>query len=322
MVRRQLLWAGVPVLAAALVVGALIHHARIVKPAKLDTFAATQEAYQKPPEQAQVELESIVKAAEAKSGKEAVETAHVARMRLGYVHAKQGDYKAARKVLLTSAKAVAAAGSEEAVTSLSDQAVYQAAICLLGDGDQAGAKRELFAFLQQRPESSLAHAAHRRLVRLTDGAERAKADRLMQRSVVVRAEKARLEAVSCGPKLVKLLVAIRTRREVAEEEAARRCGMTERGTSFDGIRRAFRSYGIESYGLMLNREDLLALPAPFILSGENHFVAVLERNGDVAVIHDPASGRSTQVNFARQLAADALNPVLTFEVPTLNRRRS
>ena len=50
-----------------------------------------------------------------------------------------------------------------------DQAAYQAAVCLVGDGKPKEAEAEFVRFLRERPLSPLCHAAYGRLKRLLRG---------------------------------------------------------------------------------------------------------------------------------------------------------
>ncbi|WKZ81074.1 MAG: cysteine peptidase family C39 domain-containing protein [Fimbriimonadaceae bacterium] len=208
------------------------------------------------------------------------------KIRLGFLEAKQGHYESARRVFLDAERTFKGdAERSSSFGNLPDQAAYQAAVCLIAQGNEEAAALELLQFIKERPYSPLVHAAFKRLAKM--GGDLDKAQEAMQRAVQLQEERSRLEAAVCGPKVVEY-IAKRLGRDSADyRDIAKRAGSTDQGTSIGGMLQALAGLGFDPHAYKLNRPDLARIPTPAVLLLTDHYVAV-ERASDAAVvIYDP-----------------------------------
>ena len=245
-----------------------------------------------------------------------------ARLRIGYLAAKQGDYLGARETFLEASQAHkdSKAMSPE-FGGIGDQAAYQAAVCLVAEGKDARA--EFLAFMRQRPLSPLVHAAYRRLQRLGDPKAIHEAEALLQKATRRQEERIRFESSVCGPKVIAyLLEAGFIESKLARsgyEQIAKLCGTTAEGTTLSGMRRGLRSLGVESYGVQLSRQDLAKVAMPAILLDGDHYLALLELDDARAVVYDPIYSATRTIHLPAKDPSGQLWTLLTFSMPSMNR---
>jgi tetratricopeptide (TPR) repeat protein len=212
-----------------------------------------------------------------------------ARMKSGYEAAREGDYAAARAEFQAAGQVAGPEGQQGAAFgSLSGQAAYQAAVCLMAEGKKAEAEAEFYAFLEERPESPLCRAAYRRIVALNEGVPPKRAEDLLQQAISSREKRLRFEMSVCGPKVIARLLDHYRLDPAPYEEIARACGTTEEGTTMEGMSRGLRAYGFATKGFSLNRHDFGKVRTPAIWLASDHYVLVLEIARGKALVYDPS----------------------------------
>lgn len=103
---------------------------------------------------------AIIAQNERSKDKKAQDEVAAARMRLGYVLAKSDGYAKAREVFLAAAKSYKGTGAVDPEWGrLDDQAAYQAAVCLVGEGKKDEARNEFRQILKDRPLSPVVFAS-------------------------------------------------------------------------------------------------------------------------------------------------------------------
>lgn len=247
-----------------------------------------------------------------------------ARLRIGYLAAKQGDYLVAREIFLEASEAHkdSKALSPE-FGGICDQAAYQAAVCLVAEGKDAEARGEFLAFMKERPLSPLVHAAYRRLQRLGDPKAVAEAESLLQKATRRQEERIRFESSVCGPKVIAYLLHeghLRTENQHTEYKAiAELCGTSSEGTTLEGMRKGLEGLGIRSFGVQLNRQDLASAPMPAILLDGEHYLALLHVGDSFIDVYDPVYGSRRRIDLRSQDEPTRLWTLLTFSPPSMNR---
>lgn len=176
--------------------------------------------------------------------------------------------------------------------SLTDQASYQATVCLVADGKTAQAAEEFRRFMKERPYSPLVSASFKRLVRLNGGKPTDSDLELMEAAQAKQDKKIQFETSVCGPKTIayllqKGLIGNWSTKKADYEELAKKCGTANGGTTIEGMRDGLRALGIESYGYRVNRQDLARIQVPAILLIQDHYVALLAITKDGARVYDP-----------------------------------
>lgn len=214
-----------------------------------------------------------------------------ARMRLGYVSARRGDFDEARiRFEHAAATAPPTEETDPAYGTRTDQAAYQAIVCLAADGQTERARQEFRAFLKERPTSPLAKAAFRRLERLNGGEPTDEDVALMETATKLQNERAHFELRTCGPKAISkalelLRLPARDYREIAKD-----CDLGEHGVTMRGMLKGLAASGIRGEAFSLNRRDFARLRPPAIWLVDNHYVLVLSVKGTQAEVHDPRFG--------------------------------
>lgn len=228
------------------------------------------------------ELEAFVAKHAADKSPEVQDRVGAARIRLGYSLARTEGYAKARTAFLATSETHKGTGAQSAAFGgVADQAAYQAAACLVGEGKKAEATKEFERFLKERPLSPLTVAAYRRLSRLNNGESKPEWDRLMQSDISRQEAYIRFETSVCGPKCLEHL----TGKDY--KDLAKLCGTTENGTTVQGMRRGLKALGKESWAVKLNRADLAKAALPAILLEGDHYVIVQKIEGDKATLWDP-----------------------------------
>ncbi len=228
------------------------------------------------------ELEAFVAMHAADKRPEVQDRVGAARIRLGYSLARTEGYAKARTAFLATAETHKGTGTQSAAFGgVADQAAYQAAACLVGEGKNAEATKEFERFLKERPLSPLATASYRRLQRLNGGESKPEWDLLLQADISRQEAHIRFETSVCGPKCLEHL----TGKDY--KEIAKLCGTTDNGTTVEGMRKGLKALGKESWAVKLNRADLAKAALPAVLLEDDHYVIVEKIEGDTAALWDP-----------------------------------
>ena len=213
----------------------------------------------------------------------------VSRIRLGYLHAKEGDFESARSVFLEAAEDYAGNGYNSEFGTLPEQATYQAAVCLVAEGRGSAAERAFVTFIEENPHSALTQAAFRRLVQLNDGEAKAEHQALVQRATTAREAYQRRQQALCGPKAVAEVLRRLSISGADLDEIAKRCETTDSGTTMAGMIKALESFDLKATGYRLAYRDLKSLSVPAIWLQGDHYLVIISVDGRKIEIFDPAS---------------------------------
>gem|GEM_PF-1808667 len=212
-----------------------------------------------------------------------------AQMRLAYLDAQAKDFESSRKRFLEATKVKGTGVMGADFGGVNDQAAYQAAVCLVAEKKSQEAITAFRSFLKQYKLSPLVYAAEKRLVTLNHGVAAHGDEDLLQEAIAAQEKKAKYESAMCGPKTLAYMAdhGLFGKGSLSDfHEIAKICGTTEQGTSIDGIRKALKQFGKQSFGLDLNRQDFDRVSLPAILLDGDHYFAILERHDDHIVLYD------------------------------------
>lgn len=269
--------------------------------------------YASEPAKAEVGYREFIERHEESPSPKVQDEVAAARLRVGYLAARENDFAKARTTFLEAEEKYKGEGSMGAdFGGLKDQAAYQAAVCLMAEKKTDEALRAFQAFIRDYPLSPLTHAAHRRLEMLAPE-EQAQHDALLQTAVTAQEKHIRFETSVCGPKVISHVLESLGRPQKDYKEIAKLCGTTDDGTTLEGMRKGIKALGLESFGYELNREDFLRLKAPAILLQGDHYVALVSFTADYAIVYDPVRGGETKLPLPKPGQTDFSIPVLTFE---------
>jgi hypothetical protein len=239
-----------------------------------------------------------------------------AKMTLAYDSASRKDFKSARTAFVAASKEHKGtdAMSPEFGT-LGDQAAYQAIVCLEASGDKAGAKKEYRKFMEERKFSPLVHMCFRRLERI-NGKNEPEDEARIQSAIDAQEARIRFETSVCGPKCLEKVLPLFGKPAKDYKDIAKLAKTTDSGTTLDGLRDAAQELGLKPIGLELNAKDLHALTKPAIWLQGDHYVVILEINGNKARIFDPRLKSESEIQIPEAKDPDFRATVLAFEVPT------
>lgn len=280
--------------------------------------------YASKPEQAKERYTQFVGENAASADVEVRDQVGAARLRIGYLAAGQGDFASARQTFLeTSEEHKDSEANSPEFGGLSDQAAYQAAVCLVAEGKKEEATQEFLAFIRERPLSPLVHACAVRLKRLGDPAAIKQAESLLQAATAKQEDRIRFESSVCGPKAIAFLLdkkLLQTKMASPGYEAiAKLCGTTDEGTTMAGMAKGLRAMGIDAHGAQLNRRDLAHVAMPAILLDGDHYLALLEVDTTHALVYDPVFRSKRRLKLPAKDVQAQLWTLLTFSKPSLNR---
>jgi len=239
------------------------------------------------------------------------------RIRLGYLAAKTGDFHSAREQLLTAAQDYKGTGERVSeFGGLKDQAAYQAAACLSGEGKKEEAKQAFLDFMKTYPTSPLVQAAHTRLRLLNGGQAGDEADTLLQEDLTAQQKAARFESSVCGPKAISELLVRLKKPSKSYEEIAKLCGTTEHGTTIEGMREGLKKVGFRTFALVVNRKDFSTLPTPCLWLNGDHYYLLLSVSEQRAKIFDPSWNAEKEINLPVLDDVHFQAPIIALEAPS------
>lgn len=211
-----------------------------------------------------------------------------ARLRLGFISAKQGDYEEARQRFIeTAALHKESTGPISEFGDIADQAAYQAAACLSAQKKKSEAAHAFKQFIVDYPLSPLVHAAFKRLRVLLPIPERAGLDKLLQRAVDAQDSHVCKSLTSCGPRAIVRALEILKIDAAAVDTIRKQSGTTDKGTTLAGMIKALKAHKVLATGHELNREDFDKLSTPAILLSENHYYVIEEIQEHCVSLYDP-----------------------------------
>lgn len=239
-----------------------------------------------------------------------------ARMTTAYESAKNKNFSAARvEFIEASFKHKGTEAMDPGFGSLSDQAAYQAIVCLDADGKKDEAIKEFRKFMADRPLSPLIHACFRRLERLNKQA--LPEDQLrLENGIAAQEKKINFETSVCGPKCLEKILPMLEKEGMNYQEIAKISGTTDKGTTLEGLKKASQSLGLPAIGLELNNRDFLAMKKPFIWLQADHYIAVLEIKNGRAHFYDPRFNLDEWKTLPKEDDPKFRAQVLAFEVPS------
>lgn len=269
------------------------------------------------PKQAAEKYEEFVAEHRDSPDKKVQDEVAAARLRLGYLEVKSDGYQQARETFLEAEKEYKGEGGMGSdFGGLKDQAAYQAAVCLMGDKKNKEALAAFRSFIEEYRLSPLVHAAHRRMEILAPDQQDAH-DALLQKAIAAQEKHIRFETSVCGPKVIAHLLPKLGKSAKDYKEIAKLCGTTNDGTTVEGMRKALKALGMESYGYELNQADFMKLKPNAILLKDQHYVALIAITRDHVLVYDPVKGGEDKFPLPKADQADFSMPVLTFEPMTL-----
>jgi hypothetical protein len=217
------------------------------------------------------------------------------RIRLAYSAAAHKDFAQARTTLLQTAKEYRGTGAmSNDFGGVKDQALYQAAVCLIAEGKKTEGRAELVSLMRNMPASPLATAAYRRIERL-DGKPSDELEALLQHDVAAREHDVKMATSMCGPKCVEHMFKtgeLSGNQALGCREIAKMFGTSETGTSVEQMRKGLARLGHPGYAYELNMADLSRAPAPLVVMSSRHFMVMERRDGDDATVYDPQVDKS------------------------------
>lgn len=239
------------------------------------------------------------------------------RMSEAYQSAQKKDFAKARAEFIeASYKHKGTDAMNPAYGTLTDQAAYQAIVCLEGEGKKDEAAKEYRKFMQERKLSPLIHACFRRLERLNGDKPKPEDEALLQAGIDGQEKQIRFETSVCGPKALEKLLPLYGKPAMSYKELAKLAGTNDEGTTMEGMKKACESLGLQPVGLELNAKDLLELTKPTIWLIEQHYVVIEEIKGGKALLFDPRFRSEEWVDLPKANEEKFRAIVLAFEVPT------
>jgi hypothetical protein len=242
-----------------------------------------------------------------------------ARMSNAYQIAQKKDFAKARaEFMQASYQHKGSDAMNPAYGTLTDQAAYQAIVCLEADGKKDEAAREYRKFMEERKLSPLVHACFRRLERLNGNKPKPEDEALLQVGIDAQEKQIRFETSVCGPKALEKLLPLYGKPAKDYKEIAKLAGTTDEGTTMEGLKTASEELGLQPVGLDLNAKDFNAMKKPFIRLLGDHYLLVLEIKDGQALIFDSRFRSEDWVPLPKEDDGQFRATVLAFELPTSN----
>lgn len=213
-----------------------------------------------------------------------------ARLRLGYVEAKSGDFeRAAAQFAEAEAEHKGTQIANPDFGGLQDQAAYQAAVCNAKDAPTEKAHALFLQFAKSYPNSPLIHAAFKR-VRQTGAS--AKVEDEFQQLLAAQEAWAQREIALCGPRALAHAVALLGGDPPEIGVLEQWCGTDEGGTSMQGLREGAKRCGFAAVGMRVNRKDFSALTPGTMWLESGHYVVVETIEARRVKVFDPFGSAS------------------------------
>jgi hypothetical protein len=215
-----------------------------------------------------------------------------ARIRLGYLAAKDKNWSAARAQFKEAVSEYKGTGSMAAdFGGVRDEALYQSAVTLNAEGQKAEYRKALIDFIRSEPLSPLVHAAYKRIVKL-DGRATQGVDALLQHALDQQQERTRFETSVCGPRALAYLLKAEGKGEFDYKELAKECGTNDKGTTLEAMRVCLRSHGLFYYGFRVSKSDLRKIECPAVLFQGDHYLIVTKAGSEALTAFDPSFDRA------------------------------
>lgn len=240
----------------------------------------------------------------------------VARIRLGYLASKEGDFATAKTRFIEASRDYRGTSHSSEYGTLPQQADYQAAVCRTKLSPNSAAA-QLEVFIEKNPLSPMTHAAFRRLQALNGGVATPRQEALMQAAVTKREKHLKWQLALCGPKAVLEVMRRHSLPLPSAEEVASKCETTDKGTTMTGMVRGLEAYGFAGTGYELAARDLHELPLPSIWLNADHYLVILKVDGRRFEVYDPV-GDTVEWQELPQHAFDTL----TLKVIKVTRKAS
>ena len=236
---------------------------------------------------AKADYSNFVETYKWSSNKEIQDEVANARLRIGYVAAKEKNFDEARSVLEDADKEYRGTGAADPFYgSLNDQAAYQSVVCIESSGDQAGAEKGYLMFMKERPSSPLVHACWRRLKRISGGKSKPEHDEAFQAAVSKASKKRAIESAMCGPKSIAEILQVTKGTTLDYQVIAKECEVGKDGVSLEKMIEVLQTHGIKSEAFELNAKDFRSMSLPAIWLKDRHYVVLIERFGDSVRVYD------------------------------------
>ena len=221
--------------------------------------------------------------------------ANRARMELGYLEAKQGDFVRAREVFAAVPKPLPSERPSPEFGTAYDQATYQAIVCLVAEGKQEEARKQFRNFLKERPQSPLIVAVFRRLTMLSGGEPSPEDIQLFEQAQKLQDQFVRREMALCGPKALAHFLELSLAGEQDFRAIAREVGTDDQGTTVNAMVKALIQRGCTAEARELNAPDFRKVSPPAIWFKGDHFVVIESFQAGRAKVYDPMDGKTTAV---------------------------
>ncbi|MBI1332267.1 MAG: hypothetical protein GC165_05255 [Armatimonadetes bacterium] len=252
---------------------------------------------------------------ENSSDKEVQSLVTRARIMEGYEAAKKKDFGAAHAEFVEAAyKHKGTNAMDPDYGTLSDQAAYQAIVCVDAEGKKDEAEKEYRQFMEERKESPLITACFRRLERL-HGKNLPEDEARLQAGIAAQEKRIRFETSVCGPKCIEKILPILGQPQKDYKELAKLCGTTDSGTTLEGLKKGCDAIGLEAVGVELNARDFCHLTKPFVWLQNDHYLAVLEIKEGRMRVYDSRYDNEVWRSLPAPDNADFRAMGLAFELP-------
>jgi hypothetical protein len=220
-----------------------------------------------------------------------------ARLKLGFLAARQKDWRGARQAFLEAGSQTTGTGRTGDFGTVNEQGAYEAIVCLEASGHKEEARERYEGFIRNRPLSPLCMACYRRLKRLSGGRSTPALEKLIESATQRQDANSRFEASVCGPKAISHLIDIGAlnagNRPHDYKSVAKLCHTRDSGTTIAGMVEGLKALGACPSAYRVNRQDLVELKTPAILLWGDHYVTLLKVSDRTMRVYDTLS-RSEQ----------------------------
>src|SRR5690349_20888065 len=199
------------------------------------------------------ELRIFINQYEGSSDSDTQDQVAAARMTIGYIQASQKDFTHAKETFKELEAKYTGTGAENPeFGKVTDQAAYQAIVCLQAEGKTDEAVVAYVAFLKDHWDSPLIYAVHKRLRSLGPKEKQEEYERILQESIDKQDKKIRHDLAMCGPNALAYFMRLLSEAPKTVDELAKLCKTTDDGTTMANMAGAFSILGYEAKGYNLN----------------------------------------------------------------------